>query len=117
MKNMINYFWRDTVDLTLLLFFISTLIKALINDWWEISPYIIAANIFALIYILGVAFRLGTAWAIMNEQIKDDSVRRMYGMNPYMMRDRPIKTDLIGFLFKFVFLLGAMLFFILFIIA
>lgn len=112
MKNMFNYLWRSVVELTLLLFFISTLIRALQNDWWSISPYIIAANIFIIIYILGVAHRIGTTWAIMNEQIVDDSVRKIYGMNPYMMRDRPIRTDIIGLIFKIVFLISAIIMFL-----
>lgn len=109
---MINYLWRSVIDTTLLLLFISVLIRALLNKWWFISPYIIAGLIFFIIYLLGVAFRVGNAWEIMNQNIKDDSIRRLYGMNPYAMRDYPIRMDTIGLVFKMIFLISAVVLFI-----
>jgi len=109
MKNMLNYLWLKVVDLTLLLFFIAVLIRALTHDWWHISPYIIAANIFIIIYILGVAHRMSSAYEIMNQNIKDDAIRRSYGMNIYSMRNRKIKDTTLGLIFKIIFLAGAIM--------
>jgi hypothetical protein len=114
--NVLKKFWRylnyDLIDLILLLFFISLLIRANIGDWWRISPYIIAGIIFAIIYVLVVMWRMGGAKDLMNEFITDESIRRRLGMNPFSMRYRPVKRDLIGTIFRLVFIFGSIFIFI-----
>lgn len=114
--NIIKRLWRylnyDLIDLILLLLFISLLIRSMIGDWFRISPYIIGGLVFAIIYILGLMFRMGSAKDMLNEYITDESVRRRLGMNPYSMRYRPVKRDLVGTMFRIVFIFGAMFIFI-----
>jgi len=111
-KRVWRYLNYDLIDLILLLLFVSVLIRSLIGGWYSISPYIIGSLSFAILYILGVMFRMGSAKDLMNEYITDESIRRKMGMNPYSMRYRPIKRGLIDNIFRILFILGALFMFI-----
>ena len=107
MKKILHYLNRDLIDLILLILFLSLLIKAIMNSWWLISPYIIAGIVFTIIYTLGVMWRMGGAMDSMNENIKDLSVRQSMGMNPYKDRHKPINKNPLETIFRYAFLIGA----------
>jgi hypothetical protein len=116
MKKLLRYLNRDLVDLILLIFFVCLLIRALLNDWWYLSPYIIAANIFIIIYILGVMWRMGGAGDLMNEYIRDDTTRRSLGLNIYSLRHRPIRRTPMDWIFRIAMLMISITIFIIAII-
>jgi hypothetical protein len=107
MKKLFRYLFSSVIDFILLCLFIILLIKSLIDGWWNISPYIIGGITFAIIYILGIMWRIGGAYDLMSEYITDDSIRLKIGLNIYSLRNQPIKQSSLAIIFKWVFIVSA----------
>ena len=92
---LLRYLGNDLIDLYLLCLFIILVIKFSID---QVNLYAIGGASFAILYILGVMWRMGTAKDIMNEFIKDDNDRRLFGMNSYATRNFPIRKGAFAYI-------------------
>jgi len=95
---LLRYLTNGLIDLYILCFFIMVIIKLFIIGGLEKYPFEIGGCTFAVLYILGVMWRMGEAKDIMNEYIKDDVDRRLFGMNTYATRNFPIKKGAMGYI-------------------
>lgn len=100
------------VDSNLLIFFICIFARAIINKWGFISPYIIACILFIMIYIVATTWRVGTAMDLLNEYVTDEQTRKNLGLNPWSLRNRPVKRDIVTRIFRIAFIVASTIIFI-----
>jgi len=95
--------WRylnyDMVDTCILSMFIVFLIRIIMNGITDDNILNLAGISFGIVYTSGMIYRNGWLKDIMNDWIKDESIRKSLYLYIYANRFKPFKRDIVSWIY------------------